>query len=351
MPAKVQTMAYYGDVPWHGLGKEVPKSVTAEEMIRAAGLDWSVQFRPARGAMKINRKGEFSRYEVVRLPRETAQKREVPHETGQSYLPVLALPRKNAQETEVLLGVVSRRYTPLQNVEAFEFFNPIVGDRQAYFETAGALGEGERIWVMARMPKAMEIVPGDECLKYLLLSNTHSGDGSVVVKFTSVRVICNNTLMMAMEDGQKAYRVRHSKQMHFKLDELADFLAITQEVFLKAEECFRLLARIQMKGDRLDQYLEAVFPRSEAQKKKQERPQRWGCLRQAFDGQPDLQLPGVQGTLWAAYNAITRFEDYKQPQQEEQPDQRLERVWFGGGADIKLRALVKAKELAAKWPS
>src|ERR1035437_7932561 len=208
MPANVQTMAYYGEVPWHGLGTPVPKGVTAAEMIRAAGMDWGVELRPARGAKQINSKGEYSRYEVIRMRRE------------------------KTEEVEVLLGVVSRRYQPLQNVEAFEFFDPIVGEKKAYFETAGALGQGDRIWVMARMPDAMQIVPGDECLKYLLLSNTHTGEGSVTAKFTSVRVVCQNTLIMAMEDGQKAYRVRHSKIMQFKLDELADFLAITQKIFL-----------------------------------------------------------------------------------------------------------------------
>lgn len=121
MPANVETMAYYGDVPWHGLGTPVPKGATAELMIHAAGLDWQVDLRPARGAKQINRKGEFSRYEVVRMP------------------------RPKTAETEVLLGVVSRRYRPLQNVESFEFFDPIVGANQAFFETAGALGEGERI--------------------------------------------------------------------------------------------------------------------------------------------------------------------------------------------------------------
>ena len=249
----------------------------------------------------------------------------------------------------MLLGVVSRRYQPLQNAEAFEFFNPIVGEKKAYFETAGALGEGERIWVMARMPQTMEIVTGDGCFKYLLLSNTHSGDGSVAVKFTSVRVVCQNTLMLAMEDGQKAYRVRHSRQMQFKLNELADFLAITQKVFLKAELLFKQLARIQMTGDRFNNYLEAVFPRNEDQGRKGVRPQRWDFLQEVFETQPDLQLNGVRGTLWGAYNAITRFEDYKEPPQEEQPDQRLERTWFGGGADIKLRALASAEKLAAKW--
>ena len=318
-------MAYCGDVPWHKLGKKVSEGVTAEQMIREAGLDWEVDLRPARGAREINRKGEFSRYEVVRLP------------------------RPNKQEAEVLLGLVGRRYQPLQNSEAFEFFDPIVGETKAYFETAGALGEGEKIWVMAKMPEVMEIVPGDECMKYLLLSNTHSGEGSVIVKFTSVRVVCQNTLMMAMADGQKAYRVRHSKNMQFRLEELADFLAITQEVFLKAETLFKRLAQVQMNRSRLKEYFGAVFPLSEAQKKNPEEPPRWKNLREAYERQRDLQLPGVCGTLWAAYNAITYFEDYKQPQQDEQPDQRLQRVWFGGGADVKLKALEKAKELAAAW--
>lgn len=325
MSANVQTMAFYGDTPWHGLGIQVPKGLPAEEMIQAAGLNWKVELRPARGARKINRKGEYSRYEVVRIP------------------------RPDLKEKEVLLGVVSRRYKPLQNMEAFQFFDPIVSQKTAYFETAGALGEGERIWVMAKMPDAMEIVRGDECFKYLLLSNTHTGEGSVVVKFTSVRVVCQNTLMLAMEDGQKAYRVRHSGMMQFRLSELADFLAITQRVFTQAEELFREMARVQMKEGRLEHYLDAVFPRTEPQKKKGQVPPRWAYVKEAFESRPDLQMAGVRGTLWGAYNAITRFEDYKQTLQEEQAEQRLERTWFGSSADIKFKALQKAKELAAEW--
>ena len=318
-------MAYYGNVPWHGLGTQVPKGVAATEMIRAAGLDWTVQLRQARGASRINRKGEFSRYEVVRMP------------------------RKDTKDSEVLLGVVSRRYKPLQNAEAFNFFDAIVSDKKAYFETAGALGDGERIWVMARMPESMEIVRGDDCFRYLLLSNTHSGEGSVIVKFTCVRVVCQNTLMLAMKDGQKAYHVRHSKQMQFKLDELAEFLAITQEIFSEAEKSFRNLAAVEMIKDRLDEYFEAVLPRSEAQQKSGERPRKWAVIQKIFESQPDLQLSGVRGTLWAAYNAITRFEDYKCPLQEEQPDQRLERTWFGGSAETKLKALDQALALAKGW--
>jgi len=112
---------------------------------------------------------------------------------------------------------------------------------------------------------------------------------------------------------------------------------------------FKQLAKIQMKDGRLEHYLEAVFPRSDAQKKKGERPLRWEFLREILETEANLQLPGVRGTLWGAYNAITWFEDYKQPQQEEQPDRRLERTWFGGGADTKLKALTKAAELASSW--
>jgi len=325
MPANVQTMAYYGETPWHGLGNQVPKGINAEEMIRAAGLDWEVVLRPARGARQINRKGDYSRYEIVRVP------------------------RPKTKEDEVLFGVVSRRYQPLQNAEAFGFFDLIVGEGKAFFETAGALGEGERIWVMAKMPDAMKIVSGDECFKYLLLSNTHSGEGSVIVKFTTVRVVCQNTLMLAMEDGQKAYRVRHSKQMQFRLEELADFLSTIQKIYLKAEEEFKRMARIQMTGNRLRDYLDLVYPRTDNQKKKGEKPVRWNYVREIFETREDIQLPGVRGTLWGAYNAITNFEDYKQPKQEEQSDQRLERIWFGSGADTKLWALTKATELANTW--
>jgi phage/plasmid-like protein (TIGR03299 family) len=318
-------MAYYGEIPWHKLGTPVAKGATAGEMINAAGLDWEVALKPARGATKINKKGEFSRYEVVRLP------------------------RPGRDESEVLLGLVGRRYKPLQNAQAFEFFNPIVAQGHAYFETAGALGEGERVWVMAKVPGEMEIVAGDPCLRYLLLSNSHSGEGAVLVKFTSVRVVCNNTLLMAMKDGQKAYRVRHTRQMHFRLNELSDFLAMVQHIFMQTECLFRRLARVQMPKHRLTEYFDQVYPRTPAQKKAGTEPDRWGSLDGLLSSQSDLLMPGVRGTLWAAYNAITHLEDYRQPRQEERPSSRLERTWFGTGADTKLKALEAAKRLADDW--
>ncbi|MGC8811617.1 MAG: DUF932 domain-containing protein [bacterium] len=325
MPANVQSMAYYGEKPWHGLGKAVPKGLTAEEMIKAAGLDWLVKKRPARGARQTNSKGDFSRYEVVRLP------------------------RPETLEEEVILGIVGRHYRVLQNSEAFNFFDPIIKEGKSYFETAGVIGDGERIWVMARMPGAMEIVSGDECYNYLLLSNAHNGEGAVIIKFTPIRVVCQNTLMLALRNGQKAYRVRHTKGMPSRLKEISDFLAIIRKIFLEAEVLFKQLARIQITGRLLFEYLDAVFPRTEKQKKDNEQPRTWDEILKIFDTASSLQIPGVKGTLWGAYNAITQFEDYKRPSKDEKPDKRLERIWFGSGADVKLRALQKAYELSRSW--
>jgi phage/plasmid-like protein (TIGR03299 family) len=321
MPANVESMAYHGQEPWHGLGTKVRKGISSSEMIKAAGLDWEIAMKPARGAI-INKKGKASRYEIVRLP------------------------RPGINEEEILLGVVSKRYRPLQNNEAFEFFDPIVGDEKAYYETAGSLGQGERIWVMARLPGAIEVVRGDECWKYLLLSNTHTGSGSVIVKFTSIRVVCQNTLMLAMEDGQKAYRVRHSNIMKYRLDEVADLISTSQKIYVEAEKLFKRLIQIQMTKTMLDSYLESIFPRTKEQKEHKAYPPRWVHIQELFKSRPDLQLPGVHGTLWSAYNAITQFEDYKQTRNDEENESRLERIWFGASADIKLKALEKARALA-----
>lgn len=321
MPANVQSMAYVGDVPWHGLGKRVIKGVHTEEMIRQAGLDWEVEKRPARGAKPIRKRKDgrevFSRYEIVRIP------------------------RAETNEQEVVLGIVTDKYEPLQNYEAFWFFDPIVDLKTAFFETAGALGDGERVWVLAKMPDAIEVARGDECMKYLLLSNSHTGQGSVIVKFTAIRVVCQNTLMLALENGQQAFRVRHSKVMGYRLSEIGELIAEANAVYAQAEELFRKLAKIELNRKMLDEYLEAVFPKTATQKKNNEMPPRWTYVSRLLDEIPDLQMKGVQGTLWAAFNAVTRFEDYRFVDNE-LDDARLNRVWFGSGAALKLKALQTA---------
>jgi phage/plasmid-like protein (TIGR03299 family) len=326
MPANVETMAYVGEVPWHGQGTPVPAHVTAEQMIKAAGLNWEVEKRPARGSKGVvDRAGDetFSRYELVRVP------------------------RPGMNESEVILGLVTNRYEPLQNGEAFGFFDPIVDHKTASYETAGALGDGERIWVMAKMPGAIEVVRGDNCHKFLLLSNSHNGQGSVIVKFTAVRVVCQNTLTMALKDGQSAFRVRHSAKMGERLDEVATLIAAANETYKEAAAKFHRLAQRQVKNRKmLEEYMQVLFPLSDAQKKNETHSPKWDHVTELFETAPDLQLAGVKNTMWAAYNAVTRFEDYRQVNKESD-GQRLNRVWFGAGADLKMKALDEAVRIAA----
>jgi hypothetical protein len=134
--------------------------------------------------------------------------------------------------------------------------------------------------------------------------------------------------------------------MQERLREVAEVLATAKSVFEKAEVLLKRLASHQLKPNGFRDYLELVFPRSREKKQSGKLPDRWVFLQKVFETAPDLQLPGVKGTLWAAYNAITRFEDYKQSREDESPDERLERAWFGTSAETKLLALEKAEQLA-----
>jgi phage/plasmid-like protein (TIGR03299 family) len=286
-----------------------------------------VEKRRARGASSIRQFTDgtqlYSRYEIVRLP------------------------RSGTNEEEIVLGIVTDRYQPLQNADAFGFFDPVVDRKTACFETAGALGDGERVWVMAKMPDLIRVGGRDECQKYLLLSNTHSGNGSVIVKFTAVRVVCQNTLLLALDDGQDAFHIRHSKVMGDRLREVGDLIAAANEVYKVAAALFDRLAATKIGAERLHDYLEAVYPRSRLQRERGDNAPKWGHVKRLLEEISDLQDTGIRGTLWAAYNAITRFEDYRCVDGE-MKGARLDRVWFGRSAAVKAKALLAAADMATK---
>jgi phage/plasmid-like protein (TIGR03299 family) len=181
------SMFYVNEVPWHGLGTRLSGPATAAEAIKAAKLDWTVAKVPLYAVQ-----GETS----VRVPDAYGVIRE--DLWGQPACPVL--------------GIVGKHYTPLQNAEAFTFFDPIVGQNAAIYHTAGAIRDGERIWLLAKLPSQIVVVGDDVADKYLLLSNSHDGGSAVQVKFTPVRVVCNNTLTLALSSGP-TIRVAHTRNM------------------------------------------------------------------------------------------------------------------------------------------
>jgi phage/plasmid-like protein (TIGR03299 family) len=318
-------MAFVGSPPWHRLGQQVEKRVTSDEMLKAAGLDWQVHKRPAIGARIIKERGSnppiYDRYFLQRDPIE--------HETDGP-----------------VLGVVSHGYEVLQNNEAFGFFEPLISSETCHYEAAGALGNGERVWVQVRVDGLIEVSATDTVGKFFLLSNSHDGRGSVSLRFTPIRVVCQNTLNLAMKGGEDLVKIRHSRNMRDRLsnEQVATLLKVISETFSAAEKQFRKLAATKTTPEIRERLLGDLFPPSEKQKQSGELPLRWSMIDVALSDNR-VSPKDTRDSLWGLYNAITRTEDYRQPAQERGPEERLNRVWFGSSADIKVKALQRAVEL------
>lgn len=318
-------MMYAVNPPWHGLGTRLNGLATSSAAIRAASLDWEVKKVPL--YLKSN-----SRYEAV-----------------DGRFATMRLDLRNPKGSPVL-GVVSSSYVPLQNVRAFAWFDDIVGQGAAVYETAGALGNGERVWMLAKLPDQIRIVGDDVADKFLLLSNSHDGSSSVQVKFTPIRVVCANTLTMALSAG-KGIRIHHTASMDRRLKLAEVNLGIIRERFAGIEAGFQRMQGVTMTGGRLGEYAARVFPDPADEDNEAGRERARAARRGAtelFETGRGNDWPGVKGTLWAAYNGVTQFIDYRLGPRMT-PDSRLDSVWFGSGYLTKARAYQVGLESAEAW--
>jgi len=317
MAHEIEQMLYVGETPWHGLGVKLEKAPTTREAIVAAGLDWKVGQKPLFTA-EGERVRAFANY------RESDGR---------------------------ILGVVGPGSTPLQNDEAFKFFDPFVQSGEAAIETAGSLRDGERIWALAKIARDPSIiVPGDEVEKYLLLSNSHDGKVAVRVGFTPIRVVCANTLAAAHADGSSSLlRIFHHKRVAEAVEKASEIINIADQTFEATAKQYRFLAARGVSSKDLETYVRRVF-----------------TARPKFDehgelelGQAKLILPkvvemfengrgntmrGVRGTYWAAYNAVTEYLAYGRGKDA---GIRLDNLWFGSSANTNAKALDIAVEMAA----
>jgi phage/plasmid-like protein (TIGR03299 family) len=331
MPADIATIqgkpaiAYYGETPWHGLGQVLQKPATAAEAIAAAQLDWDVTKVP----LHFRYGGSYlpvpNRYGIVRADR----------------LPQTGLPP--------VLGIVGKEYRPLQNREAFAWFDPIVGEGAAIYHTAGALGDGERVWLLAKLPGELQVIGDDSADKFLLLSNSHDGSSSVQIKFTPVRVVCQNTLTMALRGGS-CLNVPHTRALADRLKAARDTLGIINRRFEDITADFRSMAFSPVSSARLAGYLAEVFPepaREEDDRARSRVKQARQESARLFEEGKGNAAPGVRGTLWAAYNGVAEFVDYAIRYRN--ADCRLDAVWFGSGYLSKARAFRLATDKSAAW--
>jgi phage/plasmid-like protein (TIGR03299 family) len=296
--------------PWHTLGNELVNPATARDAIESAGLDFTVVKRPMKEFVEPSDAADvFDRWVTVRT------------------------------DTGDVLGIVGDGYEPVQNRDAFTFFDNLVGADEAIYETAGTLGKGERIWILAKLPGFIKVHGKDIVSKYLLLSNSHDGSSLVRVKLTPIRVVCNNTLTAALKGGGEI-NIRHTSNAAEDMKQALSLLELTNSLYEQLDAVFNRMALTKISEKQLLDYVKALVPdgdEGEGNEKNQGIVQ--SCLELHESGQgADLS----RGTLWGAFNSVTEYTDHGM---EGNPATRLESIWFGRGEQLKLKAFQLAERM------
>lgn len=318
--AENKRMFYTGEAPWHGLGKKLDNPATSKEAIEAAGLDYLVELQP----LKYEVPSCKTEPQIVPQYRATVRK-----------------------DNGAFLGMVSERYTIVQNHDAFDFFDNVVGEKAAMYHTAGALGNGERIWILAKLPKSIMVFKDDVVDKYLLLTTSHDGKSPLMAYFTPVRVVCQNTLNASMTDAASGIAIRHVGDISTKVQEAREVLGLSMKYFGEFEETAKAFCAKQMNSQRLSAYVNRVLDVEESDLVDNKRAANVKAtilsLAEAGKGNGET---GVRGTLWAAYNGVTEYADHhKEVNTEKDKTNRLKSVWFGTSAKLKNRAFAEALKL------
>ena len=278
MAANVETMFSVREKPWHGLGKIVMAAPTSKDALRLAGLDWNVVQEPIYT--------EFN--EVV-----------------EGY-------KANVRDSDrKVLGVVSDRYKVVQNADAFSFTDELLGKGVRY-ETAGSLQEGRKVWLLARLPREY-IIGGERISPYLVFSNTHDGSGSVKVAVTPVRVVCNNTLNLALDTASRSFSMVHTGNIQDKIQEAKDTLFMAESYMdcLGAE--FEQLRRQKMTDAQVKEFMELLLPieKDSTQIQSKNILRLREDLKKRYYDAPDLQKVG--NNAYRFINAVSDFATHAKP--------------------------------------
>ena len=278
MAANVETMFYTREKPWHGLGIRVAEAPSSEEALRLAGLDWQVKQAP------------------------------IYTDTGEAIPDYKANIRDRDRR---VLGVVTDRYKIIQNQEAFAFTDALLGKGVRY-ETAGSLQGGRRVWLLARLPKEY-IISGEQVSPYLVFSNTHDGSGAVKVALTPVRVVCCNTLNLALDTAKRSWSMIHTGNIRDKLQEAEDTLFMAEAYMMQLGKEFGNLQRQKITDRQVAEYIEMLLPLEKdatAIQNKNITKLREDMAHRYYDA-PDLQ--GTGKNAYRFLNAVSDFATHAKP--------------------------------------
>ena len=278
MAANVESMFYTREKPWHGLGVRVEEAPASADALRMAGLDWEV----LQEAIYTNAGDKISGYKA------------------------------NVRSTDrKVLGVVTDRYKVIQNAEAFEFTDSLLGSGVRY-ETAGSLSDGKKVWLLARLPREY-IIGGERISPYLVFSNTHDGSGAVRVAVTPIRVVCNNTLNLALDSAKRSWSMVHTGDIKGKIQEAKDTLFMAEEYMDTLGKEFETLRKIQMSDEQVKDFIELLLPLEKNATLTQLRnikKLREDMASRYFDA-PDLQHVG--NNAYRFVNAVSDFATHANP--------------------------------------
>lgn len=278
MAAEIETMFYTRETPWHGLGTRVMEAPASKEALYLAGLDWQVE------------------------------QEEIYTETGNWIRGFKANIRDTDQK---VLGVVTDRYKVIQNEEAFAFTDELLGEGVRY-ETAGSLQGGRKVWLLAHLPHEY-IIAGERISPYLVFSNTHDGSGSIKVAVTPIRVVCNNTLNLALNTAKRSWSTIHTGDIKSKLEEAKNTLFMANAYMDELGREFENLRRKKLTEKQVMEYIELLIPVDEngtSQQKKNIIRLQNNMKMRYFDA-PDLK--DVGNNAYRFINAVSDFATHAKP--------------------------------------
>jgi phage/plasmid-like protein (TIGR03299 family) len=330
MPDNIGEMFYTGEIPWHRKGLALAKPATMEEALRAGGLDWCV--------------GETDLLTADDPPSPVPMRKAI-----------VRLDRPAGHESRVL-GVAHRGFQPLQNRDGAMLFDAIFGHGRPVYHTGGYLGRGHIVWLLAKLDKPRKITPGDVVEPYALFANSHDGSMAINIRLTMVRVVCQNTLALALKEQRgQAFRRGHQGKLVDHAEAARTFFAATMKELDYVADKFVYLSSKTCNEDQFEEIINALLPEP---KKPRNADANLGLrkawqsnierVRKAREKISDLRqsglgmnLEGSSGTFWGVLNAILEFVDHHQ----EGDKSGLSYALLGEGMDLKARAfsLVLAK--------
>jgi phage/plasmid-like protein (TIGR03299 family) len=300
------SMAWAGETPWHGLGTQVSNDLTPEQMLKAADLDWKVVPVPAYATIG-GEQVDIGRSALVR------------------------------DRDNKVLDVITNDWVPNQNSDAFDFFNDFVAAGEMEMHTAGSLRDGQLVWALAKVKDGFKLFNGDAVESYLLFTNPHKYGSSIDVRFTPIRVVCNNTLSLSLSrDANQVVKVSHRNE--FNGDNVKEMLGVAKEKLQSYKEMAAYLGSKRFTDENIVDYFKRVFPVSGAKKELSKNAE---IALNIIDQQPGAEY--AEGTWWQAFNAVTFMTDHVIGRSA---DTRLQSAWYGYNKGLKTRALETAVEMA-----